>query len=520
MRRKIAIAWSALAALLVSGSIAAAPSYSATALGTLGGNGSYANAINASGQVTGYSYLERATPTKPNPSTEWHAFLYGAGVMRDLGTLGGPFSAGTAINDSGQVAGFSAALVAGKLERRPVLFDNGALHDLGTLGGADGDAWGINARGEVVGASSVAGSVMQHAFLYANGRMTDLGTLGAEGATARAINASGQITGTADVTPRGNCGSPLPHAFRYSNGHMSDLGTLAGGCNSDGFAINDAGQIAGQTSANGYQEQHAFDWSNGVMHDIGTLGGDTFPFAIDSKGRVVGASVAPDGQNHAFLYADGKMYDLNGLVSGLAGTLLSVANGINDNGQIVANGCSRTLVCQAFLLDPAPPPAAPAKALAVEYYHAAFDHYFITAIPEEIAALDGGRFPGWARTGETFDVYANALPDTARVCRFFGTAFGPESSHFYSADAGECTIVRQSGDWQLEGDVMAVPVPDAAGDCPTGSQPIYRLYNNGKGGAPAHRYTTSLAVRARMLSQGWIPEGYGDNGVSMCSPAS
>jgi len=41
---------------------------------------------------------------------------------------------------------------------------------------------------------------------------------------------------------------------------------------------------------------------------------------------------------------------------------------------------------------------------------------------------------------------------------------------------------------------------------------------HGQGGAPAHRYTTSLSVRSQMLAQGWISEGYGDNSVIMCAP--
>jgi len=52
--------------------------------------------------------------------------------------------------------------------------------------------------------------------------------------------------------------------------------------------------------------------------------------------------------------------------------------------------------------------------------------------------------------------------------------------------------------------------------CASGA-PVYRLYNNGHGGAPNHRYTTNTAVRAQMLAQGWIPEGYGALGVMMCN---
>ena len=43
--------------------------------------------------------------------------------------------------------------------------------------------------------------------------------------------------------------------------------------------------------------------------------------------------------------------------------------------------------------------------------------------------------------------------------------------------------------------------------------PVYRLYNNGQGAAPNHRYTTDLSVRSQMMSQGWVPEGYGSVGV-------
>jgi len=47
--------------------------------------------------------------------------------------------------------------------------------------------------------------------------------------------------------------------------------------------------------------------------------------------------------------------------------------------------------------------------------------------------------------------------------------------------------------------------------------PVYRLYNNSQGGAPNHRYTTSLTTRATMLGKGWIAEGLGV-GVVMCAP--
>jgi len=338
-----------LAAASLSAKIDAAPSYVATPLGTLGGNGGYANAINQSGEITGFSYLTNWTPPAPDPSVAVHAFVYRGGVMHDLGTLGGMDSEGTAINASGQIVGFSS-LPTGQ---HPFIYVRGLLRDLGTLGGSDAQALAINYRAQATGGSAIAGDEFTHAFLYSDGVMTDLGTLGGLNSVGSGINAKGQVTGRADVAPSSlNCGSPNGHAFLYEHGKMLDLGTLSGGCSSLGTAINDAGQIIGQSDLNGFEGQHAFLWSDGVMQDLGTLGGYSFPIGLNYKGQVVGSSIANDGQIHAFLYTDGTMYDLNQLVIGLEGTLLSVANGINDRGQIVATGCEHTLLCQAFRLDP------------------------------------------------------------------------------------------------------------------------------------------------------------------------
>ena len=156
---------------------------------------------------------------------------------------------------------------------------------------------------------------------------------------------------------------------------------------------------------------------------------------------------------------------------------------------------------------------------AVEYHHAAFDHYFVTSIAGEIGKLDNGTFVGWARTGKSFNVYASdgAPATSVPVCRFFSTSFSPKSSHFYSALATECNGLRSNPNWQFEDYVFNVVQPAGDGSCPTGHAPVYRVYNNGQGAAPNHRFTTDLAVRSQMLAQGYIAEGYGI-GVSMCAP--
>ena len=75
-------------------------------LGTLGGPFSVATAVNAKGQVAGWSTPSPNPIGVPFPSS--HAFVWTAAAgMVDLGTLGGSESAATALNDRGDVVGFS-----------------------------------------------------------------------------------------------------------------------------------------------------------------------------------------------------------------------------------------------------------------------------------------------------------------------------------------------------------------------------------------------------------------------------
>jgi hypothetical protein len=156
---------------------------------------------------------------------------------------------------------------------------------------------------------------------------------------------------------------------------------------------------------------------------------------------------------------------------------------------------------------------------AVEYYNAGWDHYFVTSFPEEIAVLDGGAFGGtWKRTGQTFSVWSQPVGGALPTCRFFGTAFAPKSSHFYTPFASECASVRGDPNWQFESIAFYLQLPDANGVCPASSTPVFRLYNNGSGGAPNHRYTTSIEIFNQMRAAGWIMEGHQTTGVFACAP--
>jgi hypothetical protein len=163
---------------------------------------------------------------------------------------------------------------------------------------------------------------------------------------------------------------------------------------------------------------------------------------------------------------------------------------------------------------------APQILTAVEYYYADWNFYFVTAGQAEIVALDGGAFGGlWKRTGQQFKVYdlSNAPATSSTVSRFFSTLFDPKSAHFYTANVAEYNALVSGAGWQLEGPVFSTPLPDSNGNCPAGTIPTYRLYNNGMGGAPNHRFITDFTERGVMIGNGWIPEGQGV-GVGFCSP--
>jgi probable HAF family extracellular repeat protein len=311
--------------------------WTVTDLGTLGGNSSGAYGINASGQVTGSSYI--------TGNAVEHGFLYSNGSMTDLGTLGGTSSAGYGINAAAQVTGSS--FTAGNSSFHAFLYSNGSMTDLGTLGGRSSQGNAVNASGQVTGYSDTSGDAARHAFLYSNGRMTDLNTLGGTASLGNGINAAGQVTGYSNTT-----GNAADHAFLYSNGRMTDLGTLTG-TYSYGSAINAAGQVTGFGTIAGDFRYHTFLYSNGNMTDLGTLGGsNSYGYAINAAGQIAGRSnITGSVLQHAFLYSNGSMTDLNTL-NGVAGRGLTLneARGMNDVGQIAGTGEDASGNSHAFVL--------------------------------------------------------------------------------------------------------------------------------------------------------------------------
>jgi probable HAF family extracellular repeat protein len=196
-----------------------------------------------------------------------------------------------------------------------------------------------------------------HAFLYSNGQMIDLGTLGGSYSMGRGINNAGQITGFASTS------NVVGHAFLYSNGQMTDLGSLGTTSlnvgSSSGHAINNSGQVTGSSSSLLHESTHAFLHSNGQMVDLGSLtgiGGSSDGYAINDEGQVTGYSSSFGGP-HGFLYSNGQMVDSNDLIDPALGITLQEATGINNHGQIVANGVGASPRVHAYLLTPVPEPS-------------------------------------------------------------------------------------------------------------------------------------------------------------------
>jgi len=145
-------------------------------------------------------------------------------------------------------------------------------------------------------------------------------------------------------------------------------------------------------------------------------------------------------------------------------------------------------------------------------------HYFVTASPDEAAALDAGTIPGWARTGYAFSVATDGSAGDLPVCRFFSATFAPRSSHFYTPYDAECALLKSGTTWTFEAIAFYLALPSAAGACPADATSIYRLYNNGVTGAPNHRYTAVRAVFDAMQAQGWTAEGNAATGIFACGP--
>jgi len=146
------------------------------------------------------------------------------------------------------------------------------------------------------------------------------------------INDQGQAVGYS-----ANCTTVL-HGVSWKNGVVSTLLDLGNGAIGQG--INNRGQIVGQVGSADGTTFLAAVWLNGAdgpVTNLGTPAGDAAAFAsgINDRGQVVGSSLdANFNWSHGFIWQDNVMTDLNTLFPASSNLFVTMANKINERGQI------------------------------------------------------------------------------------------------------------------------------------------------------------------------------------------
>lgn len=339
--------------------------YKVEDIGTLGGSFSQAFGINSRGDVVGFATTAG--------DVSLHAFLWRDGLMTDLGILGTPdalpYSIAVSINSSRQVVGNSETSIPDPFGEnfcgdflicRPVVWETSEITSLPTLGGTNGVANDINESGEVGGAAETEipdpTCLFPEIFhfepvLWKNGRAVRLPTIGGDpDGFVVGVNDRGEAVGvTLDCAF-----SPGGHSVLWRHGKALDMNAAGADPAAEPSDINNQSQIAG-TAFYADGSALAMLWHNGFTKVLGALPGhhESHGNAINNKGQVVGQSCAPGGwpDCSVFLWDKGVMRDLNDLVSD--STVRPMDPGeINDGGQIVGTALTETGELHGFLASP------------------------------------------------------------------------------------------------------------------------------------------------------------------------
>lgn len=364
------------------------PHYVVEDLGTLGGPYSFSYNLNNAGEVSGGSATasQNGDPTQAVNNAPQTAFVWAHGQLHNLGTLGGPDSEGAAANlfhlaaiDSETASlsrnGEDVCAFGTNLQCLAALWKDGHLYALRLLpGGNNSLALDMNDRGQVVGfsdtdvydldcaAARTAGFRFQAVVWEPGGSVRPLAPLDRDSGVgfALGINNRGQVVGIS-----GTCANTTPppyvtpsHAVLWEgDGRAIELGSLGGG--SGASAINGRGDISGTSSdAAGLPQPVLWTRETRMLVQLKPLPAGFVAAVnpccntINDRREIVGFMFNADfSVQHAFLWKDGRVIDLNDLIPKGSAWLLQSAAGINDSGQITGQGLINGEV-HAFLATP------------------------------------------------------------------------------------------------------------------------------------------------------------------------
>jgi 6-phosphogluconolactonase len=304
-------------------------------------------AINNTGEVTGTLTSTEGGPVEAGQSNFGgerfgSAFIY-AGGTTDLLAFD-QYSVGNDINQSGQVVGQTTLVPPNGFPQIYQAFvytySTNTTTVIDNVSGRQSDALGINDAGQVTGSLSTGTCVFPispcnfgntHAFIYTGSGLMDIGTLGGSYGAGTSINNLNQIVGVSSLA-----NGTQNHLFLYAQGQMHDLGAPSG----ESFvnaAINNHGQIIG-TAVNSTGGATSYIKQGLGFRKLSFLAG-----ALNDNGDIVGTKQVKNGSSHAFVLFGGVVpLDLNLLVEPSVPFLTS-ADGISDNGKIVASGLNGRL---------------------------------------------------------------------------------------------------------------------------------------------------------------------------------
>jgi probable HAF family extracellular repeat protein len=256
----------------------------------------------------------------------------------DLGTLGGPMTAGFAINDLGQAGGASVVPTA---NFQGLFWDGAPVSVPPRAGQSQSHAFSVNAAGVVAAVSYVLGALTTYGLLWDGGTVTDLGAFAPRGLNDAGLAVGHVSSATATI-------AWVAHAAKWQGGTLTDLGTL-GGDFSYAAAVSAVGKVVGWSYTAGDAAVRAALWQGGAVYDLGTLGGATSQaYATNDNGQVAGVADTAAGAPHAFLFtvnAAGAVTSRTDL--GVLGGGYSYAYGINNLGAVVGTSDARAFRWQA-----------------------------------------------------------------------------------------------------------------------------------------------------------------------------